>query len=283
MLDLVLQKVKENLLQDSILNTGKNPVLILLWNCDDIHSIRLIQVVQNLINEIPKGSLDAIAVHEPDFAFQKNSKMLADETERIGLSLPQVQDDDNEIWNILNATQLPFVYMFDHEGSLLAETGSASDTKAALNELLDISKPELIEDNDERDSQYANVYLGSMRGTSIESLMHGKAIDKGKILNSGEPHIRLSSNWVQTPESILAVEKGCIFDINFYGSELYAVLDENFLKLATVTADNRLVHCSEISSHLICLATYDKNGYHHLEIRTEKNFEIFALTLVRVS
>ncbi|MEA2223573.1 MAG: hypothetical protein QOH83_1949 [Solirubrobacteraceae bacterium] len=114
-------------------------VLVDFWTYTCINCLRTLPYVKAWDTRYRRQGLTIVAVHTPEFAFERKGSNVSDAIERQGLRYPVVQDNEYGTWNAFGNQAWPAKYLIDARGKVryvhLGE-GEYEQTEAAIRTLL---------------------------------------------------------------------------------------------------------------------------------------------------
>ncbi len=114
-------------------------VILLFWNCDDIHSVNLLPRLQRLSTRFHDGMV-LLAVHTPRYTAQRQSLVVSKAAHRLHLRAPVANDADWKAWRAFGIEAWPSAVIIDCEGGvarLLKGEDLADDLEILIGNLLD--------------------------------------------------------------------------------------------------------------------------------------------------
>ncbi len=124
---------------------GKKVVLIDFMTYSCINCIRTFPYLNAWYNKYKDMGLEIVAIHTPEFAFEKNIDNVKEAMKRYGIKFPVVLDNDYATWNAYKNNYWPRKYLIDLNGNIVYDhigEGGYEETEAKIQELLKISKKE---------------------------------------------------------------------------------------------------------------------------------------------
>jgi cytochrome c biogenesis protein CcdA/thiol-disulfide isomerase/thioredoxin len=120
-------------------HVGKDVVLIdfLTYSC--INCQRTFPYLKTWYEKYHKDGLEIIAIHTPEFAFEKNKDNVKNAMKEAGLTFPVVLDNDYGTWNAYKNSYWPRKYLIDIDGYIVYDhigEGEYDTTEQKIVELL---------------------------------------------------------------------------------------------------------------------------------------------------
>lgn len=101
---------------DSLDDLEGKVVAVKFWTYSCINCIRTLDETQALWEKYQDDDFVLLAVHTPEFAFEKDPDAVAREIETYGLTFPVVQDNEFKTWRTFNNRYWPAFYLIDRDG-----------------------------------------------------------------------------------------------------------------------------------------------------------------------
>lgn len=92
--------------------------LIDFWAYSCINSVNSVPFLKYLYEKYSKYGFEIIAVHSPEFNFEKNISNVRKAVDRLEISYPVVMDNYQRLWSIFNNVYLPSYYLYGVEKQL---------------------------------------------------------------------------------------------------------------------------------------------------------------------
>ena len=118
---------------------GKKVVLIDFMTYSCINCIRTFPFLNAWYDKYHDAGLEIIAIHTPEFAFEKNLDNVRAAMQRFGIKFPVVLDNDYGTWNAYGNQYWPRKYLIDVNGKVVYDhigEGGYDETEAKIQELL---------------------------------------------------------------------------------------------------------------------------------------------------
>jgi len=97
---------------------GKKVVLLEFWTYTNLNSRRTIPYLNDWYTKYREKGLEIIAVHTPEFAFEKDQTRVQNATTEYGMSYPVVLDNAYATWNAYGNKNWPHLYLIDIDGNI---------------------------------------------------------------------------------------------------------------------------------------------------------------------
>ncbi len=124
---------------------GKKVVLIDFMTYSCINCIRTFPYLNAWYDKYKDMGFEIVAIHTPEFAFEKNIDNVKEAMAKFGIKFPVVLDNDYSTWNAYKNNYWPRKYLVDLNGNIVYDhigEGGYSETEAKIQELLNVSKKE---------------------------------------------------------------------------------------------------------------------------------------------
>jgi len=196
-------------------------VLVDFWTYSCINCIRTIPYLQEWYEKYAEQGLEIIAVHTPEFAFEKKLENVEKAVKDFGITYPVVLDNDYETWRSYENRFWPRKYLIDHNGNVIYDhigEGAYGQTERAIQEVLrhsgNISEDNGISDIVSIDNDTENypktpeIYLGAWRNSeyliNAQGGVEGTQILGRGIEALGNPggYVMLDGTWEFTDEYV---------------------------------------------------------------------------------
>ncbi len=130
---------------------GKKLVLIDFIDYSCINCERTFPYLEDWWNKYQNQGLEIIAIHTPEFAFEKDINNVTAAAKQFGLTFPIVLDNNYATWNAYQNEYWPHKYLIDANGNIIYDhigEGGYSDTEAEIVKQLNILHTKLGEPAD---------------------------------------------------------------------------------------------------------------------------------------
>ena len=186
---------------------GKKLVLIDFIDYSCINCERTFPYLEDWWNKYQNQGLEIIAIHTPEFAFEKDINNVTAAAKQFGLTFPIVLDNNYATWNAYQNEYWPHKYLIDANGNIIYDhigEGGYSDTEAEIVKQLNILHTKLGEPADvtEATSSLSGIvqvnaaspetYFGAMRNEYFGNGNQG--VSGTKTFTAPSASIQLSPN-----------------------------------------------------------------------------------------
>ncbi len=127
---------------------GKKVVLIDFIDYSCINCERTFPYLEDWWQNYQNQGLEVIAIHTPEFAFEKDINNVTAAAKQFGLTFPIVLDNNYQTWSAYQNEYWPHKYIIDASGNIVYDhigEGGYSDTEAEIVKQLDILHQKLGE------------------------------------------------------------------------------------------------------------------------------------------
>ncbi len=118
---------------------GKKVVLLDVWTYSCINCQRTLPYLKDWYAKYKNQGLEIVAVHTPEFAFEKVQKNVETAVAGFGLTYPVVLDNDYRTWNAYGNQYWPRKYLIDIDGYIIYDhigEGAYAETEAQIQRAL---------------------------------------------------------------------------------------------------------------------------------------------------
>lgn len=191
------------------------PVLIDFWTYSCVNCLRTLPHVKRWYKTYAKLGLTVIAVHSPEFDFEKQEENVRLAIEELGVEYPVVLDPDFVIWNLYANRVWPHVFLIDALGTIVYDhqgEGGAAQTEMAIQKALAASgvtklpviAPDISGGEGTCYRTTPETYLGYLRGSVGNA--HEKLPDTEEAFDGATDHADdvpyLHGHWRIAPEFV---------------------------------------------------------------------------------
>ena len=274
-------------------------VLIDFWTYSCINCVRTIPHLRELYHTYEKYGLEIIAVHSPEFPFDRNVDNVNKAIEELQISWPVVLDNDFSQWNAYKNRYWPAQFFIDGQGEIRYfhfGEGAYEEEEQVIRALLQENGATLENlgttkiSQDDLSQRTAEIYLGYSRLQSFASQDNFEkdtltSFEKTASLQLGE--WSLDGEWIIRNDFIELDGDGEL-DLLFKGKELFIVIEpKNDESLLTIeingkkpkdTADVVNGELIPNSSRLYHLASFDDSNEKLLKLSISGHVRLFTFT-----
>ncbi len=249
----VYEKAPELVSPDGYLNTGGKPitigefkgkkvVLIDIWTYSCINCQRTLPYIKAWYDKYKDQGLEIIAVHTPEFAFEKVPENVKKAAANFGIEYPVVLDNEYKTWNAFGNQYWPRKYLIDIDGYIVydhAGEGGYEEAEEAIQKALaeraerldlttaissEIAEPEDVVTVDRR-VQSPEIYFGAARN---ERFGNGARFVNGNqeltLPAKAYPNVLyLGGSWGLTQEYAITLKPESKIVFNYNAKNVYFV------------------------------------------------------------
>lgn len=289
---------------------GKKVILLDFMTYSCINCVRTFPYLAEWYQKYKDDGLEIVAIHTPEFAFEKKRDNVIEAMKKYNLKFPVVMDNDYATWNAYGNRYWPRKYLididgyivYDHIGEgaydvterkiqvLLRERGKRLGTAAEIK--TDMTKPEAVEEVNRFAVRSPETYFGTLR----QSYSDYTLAPDGQITKFSEPdtirpnQLYLVGEWKITGEYAEAASVGAKIIFKYSAQKVFLVASADETARAAITLDGAPVgersgrdlkeNAVEFRNEdLYRLIEDSAGGEHTLEIIMEKpGVRVFAFT-----
>jgi|GEM_PF-334928 len=114
-------------------------VLLEFWTFDCINCIRTLPYIEAWYEDYHDQGLEVVGIHYPEFSYERDLQNVLATTQRLNVTYPVGQDNDQATWRAYGQHYWPTVYLIDKRGNIRYKRigeGAYDETEAAINDLL---------------------------------------------------------------------------------------------------------------------------------------------------
>jgi len=272
---------------------GKKVILIDFIDYSCINCERTFPYLNDWYKKYKDQGLEIVAIHTPEFSFEKDINNVTAAAKQFGLQFPIVLDNDYSTWNAYSNEYWPHKYLIDIHGRVIYDhigEGGYDETEAriaqALNERMQylgqagtVSVATSTVSDLAIQAQSPETYFGAMRndtfGNGISSFSYTNNFTVPNDLTPNEFY--LGGKWNIQHEYIQNISSGAQISFEFNASKMYIVASpskDDSGNLVPVTAqiliDGKLITAEQSGTDV-------KNGI--LTIDSSRLYNIFSDTV----
>ncbi len=274
-------------------------VLVDFWTYSCINCVRTIPHLRELYDKYEEYGLEIIAIHSPEFPFERNVDNVTKAIEELNITWPVVLDNDFTQWNAYNNRYWPAQFFIDGKGEIRYfhfGEGSYDEEEEVIRTLLIENGAELENlgnstiSEDIGGKRTNETYLGYSRSETFVStdsyeLDTLTSFENKENLTSGE--WTLDGEWIIRNDFIEIDGEGEL-DLLFEGKDLFIVIEpRNDESLITIeingkkpedTADVVDGVLTPSTSRLYHLASFDESNEKLLKLKISGHVRLFTFT-----
>ncbi len=219
---------------------GKKVILLDIMTYSCINCQRTYPYLKTWYETYKDKGFEIVAIHTPEFAFEKDKKNVEQAMKEFGLTFPVVLDNDYATWRAYRNQYWPRKYLIDISGNVVYDhigEGGYEETEMKIRELLEerakvLGKLETIPDAPSPVAKTAigigspEVYFGSGRNEYLGNGQPGKNGVQNLVLPKESPKniLLLGGVWNFSPEYIEGKMESVI-RYAFQSKEVYFVAE----------------------------------------------------------
>ena len=259
-------------------------VLVDFWTYSCINCIRTLPYITKLYDTYKDQGLVIVGVHTPEFAFEKDTKNVAQAIEEFKIHYPVAQDNDFGTWTAYKNRYWPAKYLIDAQGNIRYThfgEGEYEETEAHIRTLLKDAKQDIALPNSELKAEPTNLFSFSPR--SPETYLGSER--REHFLKDGQTEIlplngwTLKGNWETTEQFVSSKTTNDSLSFKFSAKDVYLVINPPSGKEGTVQVllDGKVISRggADVKNGLVTITT--DRLYHLVHLDTT---EQHVLTLV---
>src|SRR3989338_4854615 len=181
---------------------GKKVILLDIMTYSCINCVRTFPYLVEWYDKYKDDGLEIVAIHTPEFAFEKKKENVQAAMNKYGLKFPVVMDNDYATWNAYGNRYWPRKYLIDIDGYIVYDhigEGAYDETERKIQTLLreradrlcvadkvekDMAKPEAEEVN-RFTVKSPETYFGALR----QSYSGYTIAEEGRVTAFAEPDV----------------------------------------------------------------------------------------------
>ena len=174
-------------------------VLVDFWTYSCINCIRTLPYIESWHEKYNDSGLVILAVHTPEFEFEKNAENVQRAAEKYGLKYAIVQDNEYRTWRAYSNRYWPRKYLIDIDGFIRYDhigEGGYEETEEHIQELLkernarlnmtmDVEKPLTVEQTQNHEIGTPELYFGYGFRRNVDSTSEYSICEGSKPVGSG--------------------------------------------------------------------------------------------------
>jgi thiol-disulfide isomerase/thioredoxin len=202
-------------------------VLVDFWTYSCINCRRTLPFLRALHDTYAARGLTVVAVHTPEFDFEKLPQNVARAVTRLDVTWPVAEDPDRATWDAWRASYWPSDFLVDRAGRIrlshIGEGGERDVEEAVRGLLADGGDPGPQRIGDTRADPgpqpiTPELYLGAERGGYVAA---GQTVS---LTDHGDTRLRLFGTFTGAAEYLAAAAPGARVTLAYDARDVYAVL-----------------------------------------------------------
>jgi thiol-disulfide isomerase/thioredoxin len=234
---------------------GKKVILLDVMTYSCINCQRTYPYLRDWYAKYKDQGLEIVAIHTPEFAFEKDKENVEKAMKKFGLTFPVVLDNDYGTWNAYGNRYWPRKYLIDINGNIIYDhigEGAYEETEQkivkALNERAEQLGLALVSSTiggvvAERSSgsraQSPETYLGSLRGDYKNTPVGGTDFVAPEVLEKDRAY--LVGKWIVTDEYVQPAEVGASIIYPYRAQKVFLVMGSEKTGSVEVYRDGKKV------------------------------------------
>lgn len=283
----------------SMENLKGKVVLIDFWTYSCINCVRTIPHLGELYDKYEKYGLEIIAIHSPEFPFERNEDNVRKAIEQLHIKWPVVLDNDFSQWNAYKNRYWPAQFFIDSNGDIRYfhfGEGSYDEAEQVIRALLQENGAALENQDNTKASEDSmgqrtpEIYLGYTRLNNFASKDNFEmdtltSFEKKEYLKVGEWD--LDGEWI-IRNDFIEIDGDGELELLFKGKDLFIVIepknDESLIyieingKIPEDTADVVNGELKLDNSRLYHLASFDDSYEKLLKLKISGHVRLFTFT-----
>jgi len=260
---------------------GKKVILVDFMTYSCINCQRTFPYLNAWYEKYKDQGLEIVAIHTPEFAFEKNIKNVEQAAQEFGLKFPLVLDNDYATWGAYENQYWPRKYLIDINGNVVYDhigEGNYDVTEAKIVELLkeraeltggSISEGKVSVAPYNIYARSPETYFGAWRNTNFGNGESGKIGEQKFVLPNiiSQNKFYLGGTWNITAEYAENVVAPAELVFKFDAKEVYIVAEGDNEKKIEVYIDGSMTEVIKIKdSKLYHIVSLPSAGEHTLRI-----------------
>jgi cytochrome c biogenesis protein CcdA/thiol-disulfide isomerase/thioredoxin len=278
---------------------GKEIILLDFMTYSCINCIRTFPYLKAWDEKYRKLGLKIVAIHTPEFAFEKKKENVEEAMRKYGLTFPVVLDNDYGTWNAYGNRYWPRKYLIDLDGNIVYDhigEGQHDETEKKIQQLLRERAERLRQDingllretvvvaDEEVHAKSKETYFGYARTLGVEN----GSIDPGKVVVYTKPtriepnKVYLVGPWKTEAEYIEAAGPGAEILFQYEASKIFGVMspgDKDAVEVV-IEKDGEVMSPITVSREDLFMIGEDQNiGEHTIRLIPQTTgFRLFTFT-----
>lgn len=267
---------------------GKKVILVDFMTYSCINCIRTFPYLNAWYDAYKDQGLEIVAIHTPEFAFEKNLENVRRAMQRYGIKFPVVLDNTYGTWNAYENSYWPRKYLIDIDGYIVYDhvgEGGYDETEAKIRELLMEKKARDHEAADTLQQTFAHptgmvtsinaqspeTYFGAARN---EYLGNGSPNAEGRQTFSASGHaalneLLLDGTWDMQKEYAKNAQPLARILYRYAAGKLYFVTSADGNTRVRVLRDGKPLTADTAGSDIVF-----ENGQSYLHVQEERLYNL---------
>jgi len=275
---------------------GKKVILIDFMTYSCINCQRTIPYLNAWYETYEDQGLEIIAIHTPEFSFEKDINNVREAVKRLGIEYPAVLDNDYATWRAYGNQYWPRKYLIDIHGKIVYDhigEGDYEETEMKIRELLEERSRLMGEESlspgglaassvpgVSTSAQSPETYFGSLRNEYLANGFRGVSGEQTFSIpkNLLGDALYLGGKWDIKPEYAESISNASVM-YNYSAKAVYIVAESDTPTQLEVWQDGVPQKTIEVKeSTLYTLIQNTSAGEHTLELRAKGKIRLYAFT-----
>ncbi len=217
---------------------GKKVILLDIMTYSCINCQRTYPYLRDWYAKYKDQGLEIVAIHTPEFAFEKDKDNVEKATQQFGLTFPVVLDNEYGTWNAYGNRYWPRKYLIDINGNIIYDhigEGEYNETEQKIVRALNERAEQLglgpvsstiggvvAERSSGSRAQSPETYLGSLRGDYRNTPIGGTEFVAPEVLEKDRAY--LVGKWIVTDEYVQPAEVGASIIYSYRAQKVFLVM-----------------------------------------------------------
>jgi hypothetical protein len=218
---------------------------------------------------------EIVAIHTPEFAFEKDAQHVRDAVKRFCLPYPVGLDNNYQTWQAYNNQYWPSHYLINQEGRIVEHNfgeGNYTQTENSIRNLLGLAPLTQQEPSVSLHKTSPETYLGCARANNYHPDIMLQT-DSSITYTYQKPlqynQVGLTGPWLAKSDCIIAQSNTCSLDLNFIATNVYLVMESPTPQAITIFLDGKPVEKNYYST--------DMNNKGEIIVNEPRMYEIINL------
>lgn len=275
---------------------GKKVILVDFMTYSCINCQRTIPYLNAWYDTYRDQGLEIVAIHTPEFAFEKDIQNVREAMVRLGIKYPVVLDNDYATWRAYGNQYWPRKYLIDINGNVVYDhigEGAYAETEKKIQELL-AERAQLVGGTAPDTALATNnvtaqtiaaaspeTYFGSERNEYLANGVRGLSGNQTLVVPTVPltNKLYLGGTWHIEPEYAETVSSDASVVYRYAAKNVYVVADAATPTDIEVWQDGVLVQTVSVHTSTLYTLIHDlEPGEHTLELRTKGKVRLYAFT-----
>lgn len=273
---------------------GKKVVMLDFWTYSCINCIRTLPYLDAWYEKYKDQGFEIIAVHTPEFEFEKDPENVQRAIDDYGIKYPVMQDNDYATWEAYENRYWPRKYLIDINGNVVYDhigEGGYEETELKIQELLEVVKKQDISEDTVSPEGVIQKSVGPTTPELYFGALRNALLGNGEKFTTGTQNFTLPQNresntvylagiWNITDEYAENASAGSSVVLPYQATNVYMVASADVPVEVRVIEDGVLKNSFIVSEEKL-YTVLENSGYMKNELTIEveaKGFRIFTFT-----